>query len=95
MSETAEPLNGPPLAQAREPIPPADATQPASAAAFCTRCGMAPEAADHTACRRWLASEEPPRFCARCARRMKVQIIPTGWSAECTRHGALSGGAGV
>lgn len=63
--------------------------------AFCTRCGLAPEAADHATCARWLASEEPPRFCAQCARRMRVQIIPTGWSAECSRHGAISGGAGV
>ncbi|WP_322612949.1 biotin synthase auxiliary protein BsaP [Dermacoccus abyssi] len=64
-------------------------------ATYCTRCGKLPDEADHTACARWLAAEEPPRFCAQCARRMKVQVVPTGWSAECSRHGALSGGAGV
>lgn len=62
---------------------------------FCTRCGVAPGAGDHTTCQRWLAAEEPPRFCAQCGRRMKVQIIPTGWAAECSRHGQISGGAGV
>jgi hypothetical protein len=34
---------------------------------------------------------EPPRFCTRCARRMKVQVTPRGWSAECVEHGALTG----
>lgn len=30
---------------------------------------------------------EPPRFCAQCGRRMKVQVRPDGWWAECSRHG--------
>lgn len=30
---------------------------------------------------------EPPRFCADCGRRMKVQVRPDGWWAECSRHG--------
>ena len=30
---------------------------------------------------------EPPRFCAECGRRMKVQVRPDGWWAECSRHG--------
>ncbi|NLU82960.1 hypothetical protein [Rhodococcus sp. HNM0569] len=30
---------------------------------------------------------EPPRFCARCGRRMVVQIAPDGWWARCSRHG--------
>ncbi|WP_460985782.1 biotin synthase auxiliary protein BsaP [Sinomonas halotolerans] len=40
----------------------------------------------HGECRR-RALLEPPRFCADCGRRMKVQITPAGWSAECSRHG--------
>ena len=26
---------------------------------------------------------EPPRYCTACRRRMKVQVTPLGWSAEC------------
>ena len=32
---------------------------------------------------------EPPRFCARCGRRMVVQVRPDGWWAECSRHGRV------
>lgn len=32
---------------------------------------------------------EPPRFCARCARRMVVQVRPDGWWAQCSRHGRV------
>ncbi len=32
---------------------------------------------------------EPPRFCARCGRRMVVQVRPDGWRAHCSRHGQL------
>jgi hypothetical protein len=32
---------------------------------------------------------EPPRFCSDCGRRMIVQVRPDGWSAKCSRHGAL------
>ncbi|GAB2517844.1 hypothetical protein CATRI_00380 [Corynebacterium atrinae] len=35
------------------------------------------------------AGLEPPRYCQLCGRRMKVQIRPTGWHAECSRHGEL------
>jgi hypothetical protein len=34
---------------------------------------------------------EPPRFCVECARRMKVQVHPRGWSATCVEHGTLIG----
>ena len=37
---------------------------------------------------------EPPRYCAQCRRRMKVQVTPLGWSAECSRHGVLAHEAG-
>lgn len=32
---------------------------------------------------------EPPRYCPQCARRMVVQIVPTGWTARCSAHGEL------
>nr|WP_231390322.1 hypothetical protein [Nocardia sp. CNY236] len=32
---------------------------------------------------------EPPRFCARCGRRMIVQVSPDGWWARCSRHGVI------
>lgn len=35
------------------------------------------------------AGLEPPRYCQLCGRRMKVQVRPTGWLAECSRHGEL------
>lgn len=35
------------------------------------------------------AGLEPPRWCQLCGRRMKVQVRPTGWLAECSRHGEL------
>lgn len=33
---------------------------------------------------------EAPRFCQLCGRRMVVQVNPVGWSARCSRHGAIS-----
>jgi hypothetical protein len=35
------------------------------------------------------AGLEPPRWCQLCGRRMKVQVRPSGWLAECSRHGEL------
>ena len=56
--------------------------------AFCDQCGQVRDAqtGEHPGCaaRRAL---EPPRFCAECARRMVVQVTPTGWRARCSRHG--------
>lgn len=53
---------------------------------FCDRCG---EAGVHPACR--AARElEPPRFCPQCRRRMKVQVVPSGWTATCVQHGSLT-----
>ena len=43
----------------------------------------------HQGCQQRLAME-PPRYCAQCRRRMKVQVTPLGWSAECSRHGRVS-----
>jgi hypothetical protein len=52
---------------------------------YCDRCGEAPSK-DHTACAA-ARQLEPPRFCPECRRRMKVQVVPTGWSATCVEHG--------
>jgi len=53
--------------------------------AFCDRCGE-PGDRDHAACA--AARElEPPRFCPDCRRRMKVQVVPAGWTAACVEHG--------
>ena len=35
------------------------------------------------------AGLEAPRYCQICGRRMVVQIVPHGWSARCSRHGAV------
>ena len=57
---------------------------------WCGRCGRAREEVDHAACDRALALE-PPRFCGQCRRRMKVQVLPRGWSARCAVHGETHG----
>jgi len=53
---------------------------------FCDQCGKPVAGSDHERCaaRRAL---EPPRYCSDCARRMVVQVTPTGWTARCSRHG--------
>lgn len=62
---------------------------------FCGHCGEAHERGEsppsyrHHSCRERLAME-PPRYCAACQRRMKVQVTPLGWTAECSRHGVLA-----
>ncbi|GAA2903003.1 hypothetical protein GCM10010517_68950 [Streptosporangium fragile] len=57
---------------------------------YCDHCGRPEAEADHAACR--AAREmEPPRYCARCRRRMVVQVTPGGWSARCAEHGASYG----
>ena len=57
-----------------------------SSGAFCDQCGRPAADDPHARCaaRREL---EPPRYCPDCARRMVVQISPTGWTARCSRHG--------
>jgi hypothetical protein len=56
---------------------------------WCDRCGSELSVGDHAAC---VAARrlEPPRYCAQCRRRMKVQVLPTGWRAECVEHGSLT-----
>lgn len=64
-------------------------------AAFCGHCGepsdggAGPASDVHRSCGERLTLE-PPRYCTVCRRRMKVQVTPTGWSAECSRHGVLA-----
>jgi len=58
---------------------------------YCGRCGETYADRDHLDCESALTLE-PPRYCTQCRRRMVVQIVPTGWSALCSEHGALSGG---
>ncbi|WP_455834225.1 biotin synthase auxiliary protein BsaP [Pseudarthrobacter siccitolerans] len=68
-------------------------TGPATAG-FCGHCGgmydggARPPLSAHRQCEA-LLQLEPPRYCAACRRRMKVQVTPLGWSAECSRHGVL------
>ncbi|ABK52809.1 hypothetical protein Acel_1036 [Acidothermus cellulolyticus 11B] len=55
---------------------------------FCERCGQPVTDGDHSRCgvvRVW----EPPRYCAICARRLVVQVLPTGWTARCPAHGEV------
>ncbi|WP_212841242.1 hypothetical protein [Catellatospora sp. IY07-71] len=63
----------------------------AAVGTYCDRCGQADPAdvAAHAGCR--AARElEPPRYCTHCRRRMKVQVVPTGWTASCVEHGTLT-----
>ncbi|HYN93025.1 MAG TPA: hypothetical protein VES42_04170 [Pilimelia sp.] len=59
-------------------------------ASFCDRCGEPLTAGAHPACASARALE-PPRFCPACRRRLKVQVLPTGWTATCVAHGTTTG----
>ncbi|MEU5787375.1 MULTISPECIES: biotin synthase auxiliary protein BsaP [Micromonospora] len=65
-----------------------DVVEPA--VTWCDRCGEDATAGPHAACAAARALE-PPRYCARCRRRMKVQVLPVGWSATCVEHGEIRG----
>ncbi|MEV6523911.1 hypothetical protein AB0M43_18330 [Longispora sp. NPDC051575] len=56
---------------------------------WCDHCGLAAAEGGHEACSR-AREMEPPRFCPECRRRMKVQVLPAGWSASCVEHGVTS-----
>ncbi|HEY2948681.1 MAG TPA: hypothetical protein VGJ53_09830 [Micromonosporaceae bacterium] len=62
-----------------------------AAAFWCDRCGGALADGGHDACAAARALE-PPRFCPACRRRMRVQVLPTGWSAICVEHGETRSG---
>jgi len=61
------------------------------AALWCDRCGERAAEGDHAACAA-ARRMEPPRYCAACRRRMKVQELPAGWSATCVEHGTVRSG---
>jgi hypothetical protein len=53
---------------------------------WCDRCGGTLVDGSHAVCAAARALE-PPRFCAYCRRRMRVQVLPGGWTATCVAHG--------
>ncbi|HEX5202516.1 MAG TPA: hypothetical protein VFW27_21505 [Actinoplanes sp.] len=53
---------------------------------YCDRCGSPADAGDHAECAA-ARKLEPPRYCPDCRRRMKVQVVPAGWTATCVEHG--------
>jgi len=58
---------------------------------WCGHCGGRPgPGGEHPACRQ-ARILEPPRYCARCRRRMVVQVTPSGWSARCSTHDTRTG----
>lgn len=57
---------------------------------YCDRCGEPVGADGHERCDR-SRDLEPPRWCPHCRRRMVVQVMPSGWTARCSRHGTLDG----
>ena len=74
--------------------PKTEATIQAAAAqhttpAYCGHCGKPIAEETHDACRARLELE-PPRYCGQCARRMIVQVLPSGWTARCSQHGGVS-----
>jgi len=74
-------------------VPAAGGANGLSNGPFCGHCGGPdggglPASDEHRRCVE-LLTLEPPRYCANCRRRMKVQVTPAGWSAECSRHGVL------
>jgi hypothetical protein len=54
---------------------------------FCCWCGKPAAEGEHGYCTARLALIDPPRYCPSCGRRMVVQVMPTGWVANCGRHG--------
>ncbi|WP_446680440.1 biotin synthase auxiliary protein BsaP [Allocatelliglobosispora scoriae] len=57
---------------------------------YCDRCGEPSTEGSHEGCAA-ARKLEPPRYCAACRRRMKVQVTPVGWAASCVEHGDLAG----
>jgi len=56
---------------------------------FCGQCGKPTDEQPHDQCAARLELE-PPRYCTTCARRMVVQVVPTGWTARCSEHGIIT-----
>jgi hypothetical protein len=53
-----------------------------AAAPYCDGCGAPVAAAGHEHCRELT---DPPRYCARCGRKLAVQVLPAGYEARCVR----------
>jgi hypothetical protein len=51
-------------------------------APYCAGCGKPAGEGEHDRCLRPL---DPPRFCADCGRKLAVQVLPTGYEAQCVR----------
>jgi hypothetical protein len=51
-------------------------------APYCAGCGRPVVAGEHDGCVRPL---DPPRYCADCGRKLAVQVLPTGYKAQCVR----------
>lgn len=54
---------------------------------FCRWCGQPAGGCDQVSCAREL---DPPRSCPTCGRRLRVVVIPTGFTATCRDHGELT-----
>jgi hypothetical protein len=61
---------------------------PSSPGEWCGLCGDPIGSGNHETCAR-RAELEPPRWCVRCRRRLKVQVTPGAWTATCVRHGTV------
>jgi hypothetical protein len=59
---------------------------------YCDHCGAPLGSGGHEGCDA-ARRIEPPRYCAKCRRRLVVQVTPRGWSARCSRHGPVDPGA--
>ncbi|MEV4119609.1 hypothetical protein [Micromonospora sp. NPDC049645] len=64
--------------------------EPTAAQLWCDRCGEDAAVGGHEPCA-VARTLEPPRYCPQCRRRMKVQVLPVGWSAVCVEHGEIRG----
>ena len=49
-------------------------------APYCAGCGLPAGDGEHARCLRPL---DPPRYCADCGRKLAVQVLPTGYDAQC------------
>jgi hypothetical protein len=52
---------------------------------YCNGCGRPTEVCE--GCRRPF---DPPRFCPRCGRKLRVQVDPIGYVARCFEHGLVA-----
>ena len=55
----------------------------------CAGCGRPADEGDHTACERRQQATDPPRYCVTCGRKLRVQVLPLSWRAECVKCGPV------